>query len=633
MADGLSSFSVVIGAALAGGWAATIGKAKSDVGGITDAERRMRELTRANKPLDLTALDANKKATAASKKALDDYRASMVQIGPPTEEQAATLKLLEAAHNRHEKAVKRSSAAIAATEARLKSEGKDVAKVRAEYERQHNTLERSIALQKSWNRAVDSGRRVGKMFAVSGALLAGAGRGLFAIAEHAANWAGEIVDNAEKLGMSTRALQEWQFAASTAGMDAEKFNGAVWKLSLGLDDALRNKGSAAGEAIRRLGLNLRVLSALPADKRMNAISDALSRISDPDARASITSALFGKDAAKDMADLLGEGSARIAELRAEAEKMGLIFDPKKVAPLKKSLAEVRYLVAGVGRAIGVALAPKIGELVEQVKKSGPALIKLGTDIGKTLANVAPVLVKIMGAAGSLFATLAKYPALAKTLAVGMGAFGLSLGAWKLWQFASAAIAVGKALWALRSAQIVATAAQWALNTSLWANPIGAIVAGVLALVAAIGLLIWKWKEVNAWLDKHKLIGEVLMWESGIGLGVKAVRSYQKGSSAAEKKGTTLFRMPGRSLESRERRRKLHEANDQRESTPSLTIPTKIPSLVIPERKAAQASVRTTNNFHITQQPGEDTETLAQRIASLIDRQQRGLLDSALADIA
>ena len=73
-----------------------------------------------------------------------------------------------------------------------------------------------------------------------------------------------------------------------------------------------------------------------------------------------------------------------------------------------------------------------------------------------------------------------------------------------------------------------TAATWAFNAALWANPLTWIVAGVLAAVVAIGLLIYYWKEVTTavkdcwlWLGNWKYAIFAIMGPIGwlIGAGV------------------------------------------------------------------------------------------------------------------
>ena len=77
---------------------------------------------------------------------------------------------------------------------------------------------------------------------------------------------------------------------------------------------------------------------------------------------------------------------------------------------------------------------------------------------------------------------------------------------------SAAIAVNKiallalggpikmVVWAfglLRNITFLQTAAQWLLNSALWANPMTWVVIGVVALIAAVGALIYWWSDLKA----------------------------------------------------------------------------------------------------------------------------------------
>ena len=67
---------------------------------------------------------------------------------------------------------------------------------------------------------------------------------------------------------------------------------------------------------------------------------------------------------------------------------------------------------------------------------------------------------------------------------------------------SASIAIASSTVAMNAYKIatgIATAAQWLWNVAMTANPIGAIIVGIAALVAGIVLLIVKWKEIVNWV--------------------------------------------------------------------------------------------------------------------------------------
>jgi len=148
MSNGLSSFTVMIGAALAGGWAASMLKAKGDIGALGKSISKTKLEMENSGGFDTKAHDTNIAAAARSQKALDDYRATLTQIGPPTEEQAAVLKALTGEQVAHANAVRKSAVAIAAKEAKLRSEGKEVAKVRMEYDLLGKRLAATEAAQK-----------------------------------------------------------------------------------------------------------------------------------------------------------------------------------------------------------------------------------------------------------------------------------------------------------------------------------------------------------------------------------------------------------------------------------------------------------------------------------------------------
>jgi hypothetical protein len=81
--------------------------------------------------------------------------------------------------------------------------------------------------------------------------------------------------------------------------------------------------------------------------------------------------------------------------------------------------------------------------------------------------------------------------------------------------------LGVALVPLRIGLLGITAATWLFNAALWANPITWIVAGILALIAAIILAIVYWAEIKAaaldfWdtaVDQGFIRGFILMWQT------------------------------------------------------------------------------------------------------------------------
>lgn len=79
-----------------------------------------------------------------------------------------------------------------------------------------------------------------------------------------------------------------------------------------------------------------------------------------------------------------------------------------------------------------------------------------------------------------------------SLSLGMGIAKMMAGGWAV----TTAVMSG-VFKVLRISTIAMTAATWLFNAALWANPITWIIAGIVALVAAVGAMIYWWDEIKA----------------------------------------------------------------------------------------------------------------------------------------
>lgn len=79
-----------------------------------------------------------------------------------------------------------------------------------------------------------------------------------------------------------------------------------------------------------------------------------------------------------------------------------------------------------------------------------------------------------------------------SLSMAMGIAKMMSGGW-----AVTMAGLNSVLKLLRIQAIAATASAWLFNAALWANPITWVVAGVVALIAAVGAMIYWWDEIKA----------------------------------------------------------------------------------------------------------------------------------------
>lgn len=164
---------------------------------------------------------------------------------------------------------------------------------------------------------------------VGTALTAAAAAGAALIVQLVKNIA-DLKDHAAELGMSTTALQEYRYAAESAGVDQAKFEDGVKSLTEKLRDASLGAEKPL-KVFNALGINIRDASGEVRDAAsvLPELADKLNSIPDPTERAAVAALLLG-DNASEMAALLDQGSEGIDNLRDAAERLGVVLSADQI---------------------------------------------------------------------------------------------------------------------------------------------------------------------------------------------------------------------------------------------------------------------------------------------------------------
>ncbi len=212
-------------------------------------------------------------------------------------------------------------------------------------------------------------------------------------AGRALDYASSLGEVAQQLGVTTKDLQVYRFAASQAGIEQEAMDKSLAKLTLSLGQA-RAGAKKPADAFRELGALIKtdiVASSRTAGDALPLIAEAMGKIESPADRARIGVSLFGKSF-QQLDTLLASGRGQIDELREAAERLGLVLDDKliqqaddaadKLGAMKQVLeAKIAGVVAANADSI-VKLADSIGLLVTKlndINRTNPE--KLFTIIG------------------------------------------------------------------------------------------------------------------------------------------------------------------------------------------------------------------------------------------------------------
>jgi hypothetical protein len=229
------------------------------------------------------------------------------------------------------------------------------------------------------------GKSMGVVKTAAIGLIASLSIGAFTrIAKAGLDYAGSLGEVAQQLGVSTKFLQEFRFAATQNGASLEQADTALGKFSITLGKAFSGN-KAAAESVTGLGLSLKELKAQSDSERFASVADAIGKIKDPAQKASAAIAIFGKGglAIVPTLNLLGEGFRRAA---ADAEQFGLILSDSqiqsadktadKIAQLQQALqTKIAGTVADNAEAIGV-LANSLANLAAKAIQAFAAYSRL-----------------------------------------------------------------------------------------------------------------------------------------------------------------------------------------------------------------------------------------------------------------
>ena len=171
--------------------------------------------------------------------------------------------------------------------------------------------------------------------------------------------ADDLANSAQRIGISTSALQEWQYVARKTGEDANSVSGAL--------DAFANKLASAGAGLSKQDLKLfRSIGLEQEDlRRFKDVETALDQVIDRIGALKSESdraAIADKLGLGPLATALREGGDEVARLRDQARSLGFVMD----AELIRKGAAAQSQLEDLSQVIGVQLAGAFIGLSDEV---------------------------------------------------------------------------------------------------------------------------------------------------------------------------------------------------------------------------------------------------------------------------
>lgn len=353
------------------------------------------------------------------KKRMDDVGGSLAKLKKRSSEitklQAAQGKLTEAKAKGSATAIARYSAQVAALSTALEEAGVDTKNLAKEQDRLAQSIgraEQQLGRFKHvgavFDRLKTGAKGVGEAFGtfkerlgaaftrlgVVTGVLAGAAAGVGYLTAEFVDQGDALADQAEGLNMSTKALQTWQFAAGTVGIESEKLGMIISKLQSKITEG----SDGTKEAFAALGVNFSKLRKMSPEQQLTHITEAFSRLPDTVNKTALANEVFGKSGYK-LLPVLNAGAAGLKEIYDEAKRTGYILGDDTNDAVNKADAAFNQLKLQLTGFKNQALAPLlpvftdlVGQLGRIVIEHGPKLTAWVQTAGKSfMENLAPAI--------------------------------------------------------------------------------------------------------------------------------------------------------------------------------------------------------------------------------------------------
>lgn len=355
---------------------------------------------------------------------------------------------------------------------RFSSKMKDMAKKLGTTEKK---LQKATMTVKKFSNEVGKGfqNAVAATTAGIGALVGGS----YALANKTAE-AGDRIDKmSQRIGMSRKAFQEWDYVMSQNGGSVDSLQMGYKSLANQMD-GVRKGSKDSISYFNKLGVSVKDSSGQlrSQDDVFNDTVRALQKLKNPTEKAIIAQKLFGKSAIE-LKPLLEKNSNEIDELRQKANDFGMVISDDIV----DASVKFKDTQDTLGRSFNAMGAMVGGELIPIMQQASDFIIA-------NMPTIRAVAQNTIGKVSNILKFLADNMNIIIPIAT---ACVSSIVAF------NTISTVVKTIQTLRSVIQAVSVVQGVWNALMLANPIGLIAMGVGALIGVIALLIMNWDKVTA----------------------------------------------------------------------------------------------------------------------------------------
>lgn len=369
----------------------------------------------------------------------------------------------------------------------------------------------------------------------------------------------EIKTSSERLGVSSKWLQEWMYVGKQFSVENDALIDGFKELGLRADEFVMTGQGGAAESFKRLGISVKDLrkTAGETDKILDLVMANMGKVENDAARQRIFDELFGGSGGEQMVAMFKKSRSELDAMRRDANANGAVISDQDIEQSRTytrlmgdfgtMLTSIRILLAG-------ALLPTINEWLGRLRDLGKAnreaiaqdvLVRIKSFWSglKAVWHWTSMAADVVGGFGNLIGIVSGLIATKLTISLVMATYqtGLLIGrlvlltATMAGRVIAGVVSFSGALMGLAARAVpAAIMGVRALSLALITTPVGLIITGITALAASVYLIYKNWDVIADWFSGlwgsikgffDQGIGEIiigLMAFSPAGLLLKAI---------------------------------------------------------------------------------------------------------------
>lgn len=220
--------------------------------------------------------------------------------------------------------------------------------------------------------------------------------GLGLMAKQAIDAADNLGKMAQKVGVSVESLSALEYAGKLSDVSLEQLGTGLKKLSVNLNEVATNADGDAAAAFKAIGVSVKDAAGnlRNADDVFADVAEAFAGMKDGAGKTALAVQIFGK-AGADLIPMLNAGAKGLAEMRSEAEALGLVFTgdaAKQAEAFNDNLTRLAESSRGFGNEVATIVLPTLSQLAQEFvnsAKEGTGFASmLGAGLKTTLEAIA-----------------------------------------------------------------------------------------------------------------------------------------------------------------------------------------------------------------------------------------------------